>query len=105
MMFAVLQNIMTVAATFFLATFLGFSSCLATPVTDEIGRRVDVVRFPQRIVSLAPGITETLYALGLDEQIVGVTTFCDWPAAARKNREWADLSIHRWKKLSHSSPI
>jgi len=105
MMFAVLQNIMTVAATFFLATFLCFSSCLATPVTDEIGRRVDVVRFPQRIVSLAPGITETLYALGLDEQIVGVTTFCDWPAAARKNRGWADLSIHRWKKLSHSSPI
>jgi len=105
MMFAVLQNIMTVAATFFLATFLGFSSCLATPVTDEIGRRVDVVRFPQRIVSLAPGITETLYALGLDEQIVGVTTFCDWPAAARKKPRVGGFINPSVEKLSHSSPI
>ncbi len=52
-------------------------------VTDEIGRRVHINSAPQRIVSLAPGITETLYALKLDDQIVGVTTFCDWPAAAR----------------------
>ena len=61
--------------------------CLIPPgaaaVTDETGRRVPVAAAPQRIVSLAPGITETLFALGLEGQIVGVTTFCDWPAAAR----------------------
>ncbi|MEN6358799.1 MAG: hypothetical protein ABFD59_01870, partial [Smithella sp.] len=32
---------------------------IARAVTDEIGRRVNVVSAPQRIVSLAPGITET----------------------------------------------
>jgi iron complex transport system substrate-binding protein len=54
---------------------------IARAVTDETGRRVQVRPAPQRIVSLAPGITETLYALGLEGKIVGVTTFCDWPAA------------------------
>ncbi len=57
-------------------------SCART-VTDETGRLVTVRPEPQRIVSLAPGITETLYALGLDDKIVGVTTFCNWPVQAR----------------------
>lgn len=37
---------------------------------------------PQRIVSLAPGITETLFALGLGNRVVGVTSFCQWPPEA-----------------------
>ena len=36
-----------------------------------------------RIVSLLPGATETLFALGLGESVVGVTHECDFPAAAR----------------------
>lgn len=56
-------------------------SCALT-VRDETGRSVNITCKPQRIVSLAPGITETLYALGLEKKIVGVTTFCNWPAAA-----------------------
>lgn len=35
-----------------------------------------------RIVSLAPNITESLYALGLGERIVGVTSYCNWPPEA-----------------------
>jgi iron complex transport system substrate-binding protein len=38
---------------------------------------------PQRIVSLAPSVTETLFALGYANRLVGVTTFCDYPAEAR----------------------
>lgn len=74
---------------FLILLFSGFLaiSCVensfASAVTDETGRRVQVRPAPQRIVSLAPGISETLYALGLEDKIVGVTTFCDWPAAAR----------------------
>jgi len=34
---------------------------------------------PQRIVSLAPSITETLFSLGLGERVVGVTRYCTWP--------------------------
>jgi iron complex transport system substrate-binding protein len=38
---------------------------------------------PNRIVSLAPGITEILFAAGLGDRIVGVTTFCDYPEEAK----------------------
>ena len=37
---------------------------------------------PQRIVSLAPSITESLYALGLIDRVVGVTRYCDYPPEA-----------------------
>jgi iron complex transport system substrate-binding protein len=50
--------------------------------TDEIGRKVKIPDVPKRIVSLAPSITEILFALGLNEEIVGVTHFCDYPEAA-----------------------
>jgi iron complex transport system substrate-binding protein len=39
---------------------------------------------PQRIVSLTPVITETLFALGAGDQVVGVTRFCNYPPEAQK---------------------
>jgi len=39
---------------------------------------------PQRVVSLAPSTTETIFALGFGDRLVGVTTSCDYPADARK---------------------
>jgi iron complex transport system substrate-binding protein len=39
---------------------------------------------PRRVVSLAPSITETLFALGFGERLVGVTNYCDYPPQARK---------------------
>jgi len=50
--------------------------------TDEIGRKVKIPNIPKRIISLAPSITEILFALGVEEEIVGVTGFCDYPDAA-----------------------
>jgi iron complex transport system substrate-binding protein len=40
--------------------------------------------FPQRVVSLAPGITEIVFALNRGNTLVGVTKFCDYPAAAKR---------------------
>jgi iron complex transport system substrate-binding protein len=53
-------------------------------VTDDLGHRVTVEREPRRIVSLAPNVTETLFALGLGERVVGVSEACDYPPAAVK---------------------
>ena len=39
---------------------------------------------PQRIVSLAPSITETLFALGVGDRVVGVSTYCDYPPEAAR---------------------
>ncbi len=47
---------------------------------------------PTRIISLAPNITEVLFALGLGDRIVGVTTFCDYPAEAKKKPKIGGMS-------------
>ena len=39
--------------------------------------------YPQRIVSMSPGITEILFALGVGGRVVGVTDFCNYPEAAK----------------------
>lgn len=61
---------------------------LATPTyrefTDETGRVVRVPQNVERIVSLAPSLTETVYALGLQEHLVGDTDYCDYPPEAQK---------------------
>lgn len=49
---------------------------------DDLGRKLYLANPPQRIVSLAPSVTEILFAIGLDEEIVGVTEFCDFPPEA-----------------------
>lgn len=49
-----------------------------------------VAATPQRIVSLKPNITEILFALGAGERVVGVTTWCNIPAAAQKLPKIAD---------------
>jgi iron complex transport system substrate-binding protein len=56
----------------------------AEPITatDDLGRSVQFTTPPQRIISLAPGLTEILFSLGLDRRIVGVTDYCNYPEAA-----------------------
>ncbi|MGC2466696.1 MAG: cobalamin-binding protein [Candidatus Acidiferrum sp.] len=51
---------------------------------DEAGRAVRVPQPVQRIVSLAPSLTEAIYALGLQDRLVGDTDFCDYPPEAQK---------------------
>jgi len=51
--------------------------------TDGMGREVSIDKVPQRIVSHVPSITETLFALGLEERVVGVSDYCDYPEEAK----------------------
>ena len=50
---------------------------------DDLDRKIYLAKPPTRLVSLAPSITEVLYAIGSSEQIVGVTEYCDYPPEAR----------------------
>jgi iron complex transport system substrate-binding protein len=47
---------------------------------------------PKRIISLAPNMTEILFALGLGDRIVGVTSFCDYPEEAKKKPKVGGMS-------------
>lgn len=54
---------------------------MSIDVLDAAGRRVCLPVFPSRVISLVPSITESLFALGLDERLVGVTRYCTEPSA------------------------
>lgn len=50
--------------------------------TDAAGRSVTLQKSAVRVISLSPAVTETLFAIGADKEIVGVTEYCNYPAAA-----------------------
>jgi iron complex transport system substrate-binding protein len=56
----------------------------AKAVTDQMGRHVTVPKKPERIVSLAPSITEIIFALDQGHRLKGVTTYSDFPLEAQK---------------------
>lgn len=73
----------------YLFFFLCFMPCLvwvsaswAREVVDEMGRGLTIPDNPERIVSLAPNVTEILFDLGLANRIVGVTDHCNYPPEA-----------------------
>lgn len=54
--------------------------------TDALQRILIIEKYPQRIVSLVPSLTETLFHLGLEKRIVGVTDFCVHPLHFRATK-------------------
>jgi len=73
-------------------------------VRDEIGRQVQVPSHPRRIVSLAPSVTETLFALGAGDNVVGVTEFCDYPPAAGSKARIGGMVNPNWEAIMDLEP-
>lgn len=59
-------------------------------VTDDLNRRVKIPLKIERAVSLAPNLTENIFAVGAGERLVGVTTFCNYPEDAAKIQKVGD---------------
>ena len=63
-------------------------------VTDAIGKEVTIEEEPERIISLAPSNTEILYALGLEEQIVGLTANDNFPEQVKEKPSVGDIDFN-----------
>jgi len=73
-------------------------------ITDQLGRLVDLRGIPQRIVSLAPSNTEILFALGLADQVVAVTDYCNYPPEAKEKPSIGGFSTPSLEKIIALSP-
>ena len=72
-------------------------------VADDAGGTFTLGETPRRIVSLAPNITEILFALGLGDRVVGVTRYCDFPPEARAREKiggFIDPSVEKIRALA-----
>jgi len=63
----------------------------ALTVVDQTGHAMTLPAAPRRIVSLVPGVTEILFAIGAQDALVGVTDFCDYPPDARRKARVGDM--------------
>jgi iron complex transport system substrate-binding protein len=59
---------------------------------------------PKRIISLAPSITESLYQLGMEDNLIGVTTYCDYPPRAKEKPKIGTLINPNIEKIVSLSP-
>ena len=93
-------------------TSLGIFMVLNTPpaplpgylFTDSKDRQVRVPYHPERIISMAPSITETLYELEVDDRLVGVTNYCNYPVDALNKTKIGGFSTPNMEVIVSLNP-
>ncbi|MBI4726369.1 ABC transporter substrate-binding protein [candidate division TA06 bacterium] len=94
----------------FLIFFLGCSSQPrpqakeARTIADDLGRAVRLEGPPSRIISFAPSLTEMIYALGGDDRLAGVTSWCNWPPQARSKTLVGDMMSPNFERMVSLRP-
>jgi iron complex transport system substrate-binding protein len=73
-------------------------------IEDNFGNKETIEEEPMKIVSLAPNNTEVLFALGLGDKVIGVTSYCDYPAEAATKELIGDYSGNNLEKIVELNP-
>ena len=87
-----------------LVSFVFINAIQMKTVKDALGYSFVLSSPPRRIVSLAPNITEILFALGLGERIVGVTRYCDYPPQALEKEKIGGMVDPNLEKIHALNP-
>lgn len=99
-----LSSLQRPAALIGLCGLVCASAMASRELSDELGRHLTLPDDPQRVVCLAPSLTETVYALGLGEVVVGVTDFTDDPPEARTKPSVGGLTDASLEKIISLHP-
>ena len=91
--------------------FAGLLLCIAAQIqaaplsiSDDFGAQVAFDAPPQRIISLAPNLTELAYAAGMGRSMVAVTAYSDYPEAAKQLPQVGDAFRLDWERLVAFKP-
>jgi iron complex transport system substrate-binding protein len=88
----------------FLVLSFSISYSATKTFKDAVGREVTFPFPPKRIVSLAPNITEILFSLGLDDEIVGVSIHCNFPEKAKSKVRVGSYIRLDFEKITSLNP-
>lgn len=73
-------------------------------ITDDLGNSFVFEKVPQRIISLAPNLTEMFYSLELEKHLVGNTLYCNYPEQAQKIDKVGDMLTFNFEKIVSLKP-
>jgi len=85
---------------------LSFAEASNYPLTviDDTGSAVTIPEEPQRIISTAPSNTEILFDLGLENKIVGVTNYCNYPEKVNNVEKIGEMTPLNLEKIVSLNP-
>lgn len=73
-------------------------------IKDDLGSTIYFESVPQRIISLAPNLTEIIYSLGQGKHLIGDTKYCDYPEAAKHVAKIGDMLTFNFEKIISLKP-
>ena len=73
-------------------------------ITDDLGREVILRQHARRIVSLAPSVTEHIHDAGAGKTLVGITAYCDYPAAVQSLPRVGDFTRPSYERIISLKP-
>lgn len=73
-------------------------------ITDSFGKEVTLEAEPMRIVSIAPSVTEMIYAIGAQDKLVGRTDYCDYPQEVKEIESIGTLRTPDIEKIVSLQP-
>lgn len=91
--------------------FIFFQSCQkksdksgSTVFIDDLGNKVELNHYPERVISTAPNLTEIIFSIGAGNSIVGRTQFCNYPPEVERIQVIGDMLRFNYEKIVELKP-
>ena len=73
-------------------------------IKDDLNNVISLASIPQRVISLAPNMTEMIFAVGVGNKLIGNTLYCNYPEAAKKITKVGDMISIDYEKILSLKP-